>query len=373
MPEYKDSHNRVEPKQRAHSPLLAAGLASELKTDSIPYGRRLSAACSGNLQTFLSIAVLLLLVITGTVIFLKQFRYDPSIFPSGMMLSITSSQPLLDEKPESTLSLKNMAPMTPPETFNEDNLSEKIDGKAELYLSAGFKKLTCQRFKKPDDPDSWLELFIYDMSDIINAFAVYSLQKREGFTPLELSGYSYKTENALFFVCGRFYLEITSSKVSGSLMDSMLSFSKDFIKKTGAVKKIIPDTKLFPAENLDENSIVLFPSNAFGFDRLNMVFAADYKTKESKIKVFLSRRKNKAEAAELAKSYLDFLSSLGGRGVKSDTGFGNIRIIEIMDAYELIFTNGPFLAGIHSTENLKEAEKLASTLNIKLGENTGVK
>ena len=332
-----------------------------------------SKETANSVETRVATAVLLLLVITGALIFLKQFRYDPSIFPSGMMLSINSNQPPPDEKPQNALSLKNMAPMTPPETFNADNLSEKINGKAELYLSAGFKSLTSQRFKKPDDPDSWLEVFIYDMGNIENAFAVYSVQKREGFIPLQLSGYSYKTENALFFVCGRLYLEITSSKVSGSLMDSMLSFSKDFIKKTGAVEKIIPDTKLFPAENLDENSIVLFPSNAFGFDRLNMVFAADYKTKEGKIKVFLSRRKNKAEAAELAKSYSEFLSSLGGREIKSDTGFGNIRIIEIMNTYELIFANGPFLAGIHSVDNPKEAKELASALNIKLGENTGVK
>jgi len=33
----------IEPKQRAHSPLLAAGLASKLKTDYIPYGRRFHA------------------------------------------------------------------------------------------------------------------------------------------------------------------------------------------------------------------------------------------------------------------------------------------------------------------------------------------
>ena len=325
------------------------------------------------IQTILSISVLLLLVITGTLIFLKQFRYDPSIFQSGISLPVSTDQPPPDIRPESGLSFKNMVPLSPPEIFRDDNLSEKIDGKADLYLSAGFKKLTCQRFKKPDDPDLWLELFIYDMGDIINAFAVYSLQKREGFTPLELSGYSYKTENALFFVHGNYYIEITSSKISGSLMDSMLSFSKDFIKKTGAGKIRIPDIDLFPAENLDENRIVLFPSNAFSFDRLNMVFAADYKTEKGRIKAFLSRRKNKTEADEIAKSYSDFLSLLGGRETKADTGFGNIRIIEIMDAYELIFTNGPFLAGIHSADDLKDAKKLASALNIKLGENTGVK
>jgi len=32
--------NILEPKQRAHSPLLGAELASKLKTDYIPYGRR---------------------------------------------------------------------------------------------------------------------------------------------------------------------------------------------------------------------------------------------------------------------------------------------------------------------------------------------
>jgi len=33
----------IEPKQRAHPPLLAAGDASKLKTDYIPYGRRFHA------------------------------------------------------------------------------------------------------------------------------------------------------------------------------------------------------------------------------------------------------------------------------------------------------------------------------------------
>jgi len=324
-------------------------------------------------EIFISIAVLLLLAITATLIFLKQFRYDPSIFPSGMTLSVTSSQLRPDEKPESALSLKNMTPMSPPEIFNRDNLSEKINGKAELYLSAGFKSLTSQRFKKPGNTDSWLEVFIYDMGNMENAFAVYSLQKREGLTPLELTRFIYKTENALFFVHGNYYIEITSSEVSDSLMDSMLSFSSDFIKNRNIQEKTIPEIALFPSENLDSNSIILFPSNAFGFDQLNMVFAADYKTEKGKIKAFMSRRKNEKEAIELAKSYFGFLVSLGGKPIKSESKPDNIEIIEIMDAYELIFSTGPFLAGIHSAEDLNEAKKIVSALNKKLGENPGAR
>ncbi len=40
----------LEPQKRAHSPLLAAGLASESKNSKLPYGRRFPAACGGELQ-----------------------------------------------------------------------------------------------------------------------------------------------------------------------------------------------------------------------------------------------------------------------------------------------------------------------------------
>ncbi|MBU4345541.1 MAG: hydroxymethylbilane synthase [Proteobacteria bacterium] len=44
------AHGRIEPQKRAHSPLLAAGLASESKNSKLPYGRRFPAACGGELQ-----------------------------------------------------------------------------------------------------------------------------------------------------------------------------------------------------------------------------------------------------------------------------------------------------------------------------------
>lgn len=312
-------------------------------------------------ENFVSMAVLLLLIVIGVVIFLKQFRYNPSIFPSGMTIAVT----------DKTISFKNMNPMTQPEYFNSENLSEKINGKAELYLSAGFKSLTCQRFSRPDNSGLWLEVFVYDMGSIENAFAVYSVQKREGSAPLKVGAFSYKTENSVFFVHGNYYVEVTSSEASGSLMDSMLSFSGDFIKSKTVNKNSISELALFPHENLDSNSIVLFPSNAFGFDKLSMVFAADYKTQKGKIKAFLSRRKNEKEAKEIAESYSGFLISLGGKKINSARNQNNIEIIEIMDTYEFIFSKGTFLAGIHSAENLDEAKKTAEALNKKLGESTG--
>ncbi len=41
---------KIEPKQRAHSSLLAAGLASESKTDKKSLRSKLPIACCGELQ-----------------------------------------------------------------------------------------------------------------------------------------------------------------------------------------------------------------------------------------------------------------------------------------------------------------------------------
>lgn len=322
------------------------------------------------IETYLGIAIILLIALIATLIFFEQFRYDTPEFATGNTLYETSGRPLSEISTKSILSFKNMEPLSSPETFDTENLSEKINGKAELYLSAGFKSLTCQRYKKPDDPDLWLETFIYDMGNIINSFAVYSMQRRESAMDLDVSRFSYKTENALFFIWNNYYVEIVASKPSGFLMDSMVAFAKDFIENTGGKQETIAELNMFPAENIDKKSISLLTTNAFGFDRLNMVFTADYKINNNKIKAFISKRTDQAQAKDLAKSYSEFLAFLDGKIINSDIGLKDLVIIEIMDEYEIIFTNGPFLAGIHSAKDLSYAKDLAFEINKNLEQKT---
>ncbi|MFH2043688.1 MAG: DUF6599 family protein [Pseudomonadota bacterium] len=322
------------------------------------------------LEIYLGIAILLLIALIATLIFFEQFRYDIPDFTTGNTLYETSGQPSSEILTKSILSFNNMEPLSSPETFNAENLSEKINGKAELYLSAGFKSLACQRYKKPDDPDLWLETFIYDMGNIINSFAVYSMQRRESSLDLDASKFSYKTENAIFFIWNNYYVEIVSSKPSEFLMDSMVAFAKDFIKKTGGKQETISELNMFPTDNLDTKSISLLTTNAFGFDRLNMVFTADYKIKNNKIKAFISKRADQLQAKDLAKNYSEFLAFLGGQTIKPDIKLDDLAIIEIMGEYEIIFTNGSFLAGIHSAKDLNDAKDLAFVINNNLEKNS---
>ncbi len=64
-----------EPQQRAHSPRLAVGLASESKIDRIPYGRRFSAVCGGELQK-MGLQILTLGVICFCSFFVHSGAHD---------------------------------------------------------------------------------------------------------------------------------------------------------------------------------------------------------------------------------------------------------------------------------------------------------
>lgn len=51
------------------------------------------------------------------------------------------------------------------EEYSAENLYEKINGKAPLYLEAGFKKLTTQRFVSADDESIWMENYVYEYDE----------------------------------------------------------------------------------------------------------------------------------------------------------------------------------------------------------------
>ncbi|MBT8356527.1 MAG: hypothetical protein KJO61_02035, partial [Deltaproteobacteria bacterium] len=94
--------------------------------------------------------ILFLLVIIGVGIFITQFQFNPAVLQKKALLPEPDQ-----DKPSSQLSPnasfiplpEGITPLTSAEIFDARNLSDKINGKAELYLSAGFTRLVSQRFK----------------------------------------------------------------------------------------------------------------------------------------------------------------------------------------------------------------------------------
>ena len=266
---------------------------------------------------------------------------------------------------------KGVLPETSPEIFNPDNLYEKIDGQAELYLSAGFQRLKSQSFVKADKPDLWVDLFVYDMGNVQNAFAVFSMQRREECESIELGQFSCSLTGALFLVHGPYYVEIIASMGTAEASEMIRSIAENFIRENRVEEKPIVELSLFPRSNLIENSISMIPANAFGYDGLNRVFIANYRLVEKKVTAFISRRESPLKAEELALKYHAFLLRYGGKDVKPGTGIKNAKVVEIAEAYEVIFTHKSTLAGVHEATDKGEAESLAERVHKELLESFG--
>jgi hypothetical protein len=327
-------------------------------------------------QTFIAAAVLACLPAIAAGLLWTQSRFNPAVVnflqgeaarAKGPSAATAPAEPILP-LPE------GISALTPAERFDRETLSDKIDGKAELYLSAGVVRLDCQRLALTAQPDLWVELFLYDMGSFENAYAVFSAQRRADAAALDFAEFAYRSENALFFVHGPFYLEVIASGTDDRLRASTDALARAFILGRPVAKAAIAERGLFPKTGLVEASISLIPADAFGVAGLDRVFTATYQTPAgAQLTAFLSRRADPQEAAARAGAYVDFLKAYGGEVKALDEPVPGGAVVAILDMVEVVFSQGPFLAGIHEASDRDQAVLLAGELAAKLKEVPGAR
>ena len=316
-------------------------------------------------QTVLSMVILSILILIGTGIVITQTRINPAVLQYDELLPAANLN--RQSAPPSAIEAfvplpANLRPLTAPEMFDAGNLSDKINGKAELYLSAGFTGLVSQRYRDEVASDLWIEAFVYDMGSGRNAFAVFSAQRRENAESLDFTQYAYRSPNAVFLIHGQYYIELIASQASGEMIQVMELLAVAFMRNTQTETITIAEQDLFPKQNLIADSIALIAADAFGYEQLDQVYTAEYRLNEEPIMAYLSRRQAPHAAQELAASYGKFLLNFGAQKIAQQLPIKKAQMIEILDTYEVIFTHGPFLAGVREAASKEQAEDLAIRL-----------
>ena len=316
--------------------------------------------------------LIILLALVAAAIFLSQFYYDPE----RLNLDLAGTVPQAGRQDIKTelLSLlpSGFEAKTEPEVFDGDSLYEKINGKADMYLQAGFKKLRCLRFADVRDESSWAEIFIYDMGRVRNAFAVFSAQRRANTTALPIGRFAYKAGNSIFFTTAGNYVEILTGSDSQKLFDAMLTVGENIIKISPNTNNSISELTLFPKQNLVDLSFKLYLRDAFGFAGIDNVYTAQYQLNGQRITAFISVRQNSQQAQKIAQQFRDFFTENGAVSVtafdKDLTGL----VLNFYDSIEIVFAAENYVAGLHQAEDQLLAEKLALMLKNKLtGVNSG--
>jgi hypothetical protein len=261
---------------------------------------------------------------------------------------------------------EGMIALEPPRIYNQKNVFELINGQADLYLSAGFKRLMYQRIQKQGDPEFWIEQFVYDMGSVRNAFAVFSMQRHEDGKPSKLVPFAYSLDASLYLAHGPYYLEIIASRESDETTEVIQSMAEEFIRLNRMETKPIAELSLFPRAGLDEKSLTLIPSNVFGSEVLDQVYTARYQLGPNEVTAFISPRIDSRSAKALSQKYYEFLKDFGAKDLKLRAQIEGARLVDILDTYELVFSVGRYLAGIHEAPSKEPAETVGVIIEQKL-------
>lgn len=309
------------------------------------------------------LAILLCLAAIAAGIICRQFSFSPAVLvataaaPGPAQTVPAATSPAMP----STLP-PGLSALSAPETFTTDNLYDKIDGKAELYTSAGFVGLQCQRFALKATNDVWMEWFVYDMGTVPQAFSVFSLQRRTDGQAMDLTPFAYQCQNALFFVCGRFYVEAVTAMPTEPMMTAMRAIAREFVAGHPPGAMGIPELDLFPPENLVAGSQNLQVMNAFGFDQFTNVFTAKYRADHAEVLSFFELTKSPADAEALCHAWRSFLVANGGREIESANADVLGKPINFMDGIEIAFSQGNAVGGVHAAPDAASAAGVAQKL-----------
>ena len=314
------------------------------------------------------VVVVLCAVLVGMLV--AQGHFSPPVQVAGS-LALASPSPA---EPAAAVLFETwpagMSPMGPAETFSVSTLSDKIDGKGELHLSAGFVRLVCQRARVGSGPDSWVEFFAYDMGSPPNSYSVWSSQKRPDASDAGIGDYSYRAENELCVVHGPYYVEVVGADAGDANRAAAESLARAFVAKTHvqAHANLQTEQALFPQGGLVAGSIALVPSDVFGSEKLKSVFVAHYRDGADEVTLFMARRAAPADAGREAAEFRDFLTQdCGGKPAASEPAKAeSASVYDMGGSFDAVFCAGPFLAGVHQAPSADSARKWAETLRLAI-------
>lgn len=232
--------------------------------------------------------------------------------------------------------------------FTPENLYEQINGRAELFLSYNVVSLTYAAFDDSNDPSSSVNLSVYDMGTILNAFGVFSVERSLGETQVRLEREAYRSGANHYVWKGQYYIRAIASD-SGKQAQGA---SREIVERVSSQLKESDEevwgVSAFPAEGLVHDSLKYFLVDALGLSFMRNTFTALYRSDGNEISTFISKRASEAEAHAAFQAYSSF-GERYGKGSQKTTEHGVESLICAMQrGYDVVARKGPYLVGVTS-------------------------
>ena len=265
-----------------------------------------------------------------------------------------------------------------PQTYTKKTLFKHIDGQAELYFKYGFQKSIFGIYQSKKSRENQIELDIYDMGNVLQAFGVFSRFRNED-RPGGFGLDSYLDDHSALFYKGKYFVLLYATETSPSALKQWATkIASKIVDPSPPPKEI----SYFPKNGLKPGSIQYFPEGLLGHQFLKRGFQGIYiekeevkveaedknkkdtedetkaKTENKEFKLFLAIYRDSQEAMNALKAYKEDLSKKGNVFSGSIIEFKALAV-RGEDPYQgkvFVLQKGFYLLGVVGFEREEEGE-----------------
>jgi hypothetical protein len=230
--------------------------------------------------------------------------------------------------------------------FTPDDLWEKINGRAEVYLAFHMVRMIFGTYRSSAAPDQYLDVFAYDMGEPDNAFGVYRAEMGLTTVQKDLGREGYAAPGGVFFWKGGQYVRVEAADDSEPLSAAALALAQRIESGITDEGKPLWADALLPVEDRVEGSFQYHATDAFSLEFLDNVFSADYRVGERSFQTFLHRADSADQAASLLEAYEAFFEEYG-KLIKREPREGyELLVGESGGIVDAVVCVGTYLAGV---------------------------
>ena len=188
------------------------------------------------------------------------------------------------------------------EVFTPDNLFDRINGAAPLFLENNFREMTSLEYKRGDD---YITIQAYRHATPEDTFGMYASERSPDLAFYPFGGEAQGDEANVFFFAGNIYVKMWGSApddISGTLLTIAEGLAGKIDPAPGYPKEVLA----FPVGNKVPHTETYITSNYIGHEFLKRVFTTDYTVDGKSFQAFIIVADDKAGAEDTLKKYFAF-------------------------------------------------------------------
>jgi hypothetical protein len=250
--------------------------------------------------------------------------------------------------------------------FTPENLYEQINGRASYFMAYDMIRMTYVSFVLSDETAKFINLSIYDMGTPTNAFGVFSAERSQGESSLDLGRASYRSGANYFIWKGQYYIRIISAETTDEFQRIGMDLARkvtDFLLDSGGQ---VWGLAALPLTDRMPESVQYFKVDAMGLDFMRNTYTATYRKGATLVTAFLSKQDSAESARAKVVRYAAYAKKYGKGIDRLKAGEVELVSCDMGGSYDVVYQKGRLIGGVSYVEDRGLAIRVAIEMWEKL-------